>query len=153
MFRLLGSITFGALAVLAVTMLNSKDEEEKREIIPAKKPSAPKSRPVVSAKREVNKPAIVPVKPKAPGARSLPKKNQPVTTHSSSFKRVPSGVTARQQMLMEMLASGSPVALSSMARNFPEVNVRTIRRDMDKLEARGLVVQRGTTRSTVYVRK
>ncbi len=77
------------------------------------------------------------------------------TSKKASVVNVPKSpiVGSREDRIMQLFNEKSAISVADIAQLFPDINVRTIRRDMDKLESKGLVEQKGTTRSTVYVRK
>lgn len=62
------------------------------------------------------------------------------------------GLRAREQRILSSIPSGKRVKMADIARFFPHVTVRTLRRDMDRLTAKGRVRKEGTTRSTTYIK-
>jgi len=66
---------------------------------------------------------------------------------------VPEDLNARQKKILEEIKSRGILEPSEIYELVPGVSTRTVRRDMDKLVEVGLVLQRGTTKSTQYIYK
>jgi predicted HTH transcriptional regulator len=66
---------------------------------------------------------------------------------------VPEDLNARQKKILEEIKSRGILEPSEIYELVPGVSTRTVRRDMDKLVEGGLVLQRGTTKSTQYIYK
>ncbi|MEA3357672.1 MAG: hypothetical protein U9Q67_04550 [Patescibacteria group bacterium] len=64
-----------------------------------------------------------------------------------------SSQTLREQRIMSLLQRKDSAGMADIRKLFPGLNVRTIRRDMDRMVNKGYVKQTGATRSTVYVKK
>lgn len=56
----------------------------------------------------------------------------------------------RQTRLLAVLNLDEPSAMGSIEKHFPEVNVRTLRRDLDKLQQKNLIKKIGSTKSALY---
>ncbi len=56
----------------------------------------------------------------------------------------------RQIRLLAVLSLDEPSAMGSIEKHFPEVNVRTLRRDLDKLQQKNLIKKMGSTKSALY---
>jgi DeoR/GlpR family transcriptional regulator of sugar metabolism len=59
-------------------------------------------------------------------------------------------LTDRQKKIVRKLIEKDKVYPSELQELLPDVSTRTIRRDMNGLEKKGLVEQKGTTKSTYY---
>jgi hypothetical protein len=56
----------------------------------------------------------------------------------------------REKKILNVIPSGKDVSMSDVQKHFPDVTVRTIRRDMERLVQKGRVSKSGTTRATTY---
>ncbi|MBN2100968.1 DeoR family transcriptional regulator [Candidatus Dojkabacteria bacterium] len=63
-----------------------------------------------------------------------------------------SDLTARQKEIISMLGKDSPTSISDLLKTISGVSTRTLRRDMVKLEKKGLIRRKGSTRATEYFR-
>jgi len=59
--------------------------------------------------------------------------------------------TNRQEIIIEHLRKKGKIYPSELQDLLPDVSTRTVRRDMNSLEEKGLVKQKGATKSTYYV--
>ena len=59
-------------------------------------------------------------------------------------------LSKRQKMIVKVLIEKGKVYPNDLKELLPDVSVRTIRRDMDKLESLKLAEQKGSTKSTYY---
>ncbi len=62
------------------------------------------------------------------------------------------GLRVREQRILDVMPLNKPVTMSDVAKFFPDVTARTLRRDMDRLVDKGRVKKTGSTRATTYVR-
>jgi predicted HTH transcriptional regulator len=84
------------------------------------------------------------VKPKA-----LPKKVNKISKIKDDIEAIE--LTERQKKIVKELVEKGKIYPSQLQELLPDVSSRTIRRDMNALEKKGLVKQKGTTKSTYYV--
>lgn len=56
----------------------------------------------------------------------------------------------RQEQLLKIFRNDKTYAMSSIEGDFPGVNVRTLRRDLDKLQHLGLIKKTGSTKASLY---
>ena len=56
----------------------------------------------------------------------------------------------RQRLIMDELVKVGEITPKDLKNLIPDVSTRTIRRDMDTLAQKGLIVQKGSTKSTYY---
>lgn len=71
--------------------------------------------------------------------------------YSSKTKKEDSGLlNARQQKIQKYLKIKERVSVKDLVKGFPDVTTRTLRRDMAKLEALGIVKQKGKTKDSLY---
>lgn len=77
------------------------------------------------------------------------RKEEDMEISSSEFL----GLTDRQQKIMVEIIKKETLLPSEIYALLPNVTTRTIRRDMDALVLKGLVLQEGSTKSTKYLYK
>lgn len=75
-------------------------------------------------------------------------RNTKTGTKTNTTKK--GNLNPRQTQLLELLDSGKAHAMSSIEQSFPKVNVRTLRRDLDKLQQMGLIKKTGSTKAALY---
>ncbi|MFQ5493482.1 MAG: hypothetical protein ACE5DX_04975 [Candidatus Dojkabacteria bacterium] len=63
----------------------------------------------------------------------------------------PPNLTPRQQEIFDLVKASYQIEMKDIERQITGVTRRTLRRDMDRLEAEGLVRQEGKTKSARYV--
>ncbi|NLT44896.1 MAG: DeoR family transcriptional regulator [Thermotogaceae bacterium] len=56
----------------------------------------------------------------------------------------------REKKILSIIPSNKDVSMSDVQDHFPDVTVRTLRRDMERLVQKGRVLKSGTTRATTY---
>ena len=61
-----------------------------------------------------------------------------------------SSLNSRQNKIIELLADSNKLEMSEIKKNFPSINVRTVRRDLSKLESSGRIVKSGKTKGAFY---
>ncbi len=83
-----------------------------------------------------------------PKRKSLPKKVNKTEEIEEVIETIE--LSERQQKIVKKLIDQDKVYPSELQELLPEVSSRTIRRDMNGLEKKGLVEQKGTTKSTYY---
>lgn len=71
-------------------------------------------------------------------------------TKPNASTKTRGNLNPRQTQLLELLDSGKAHAMSSIEQSFPKVNVRTLRRDLDKLQQMGLIKKTGSTKAALY---
>jgi predicted HTH transcriptional regulator len=84
-----------------------------------------------------------------PKRKALPKKvnkKEKVDVEVESIK-----LTKRQERIVKELIEKEKMYPSELQDLLSDVSPRTVRRDMNSLEKKGLVEQKGTTKSTYYV--
>jgi predicted HTH transcriptional regulator len=84
-----------------------------------------------------------------PKRKALPKKvnkKEKVDLEIESIK-----LTQRQEKIVKELIEKGKMYPSELQNLLSDVSPRTVRRDMNSLEKKGLVEQKGTTKSTYYV--
>ena len=59
-------------------------------------------------------------------------------------------LSKRQEVICAALKKQGSISTSDLSELVPDVSVRTLRRDMDKLEKLGIAQQKGSTKSTYY---
>ncbi len=59
-------------------------------------------------------------------------------------------LNVRQQKIQKYLKTKEMVSVKDLVKGFPDVTTRTLRRDMAKLEALGIVKQKGKTKDSLY---
>jgi predicted HTH transcriptional regulator len=96
------------------------------------------------SKKTEEKGTEVKVKPKA-----LPKKVNKTSKVEEEIKTIK--LSDRQKIVVKSLLEKGKVYPSELQDLLPNVSTRTIRRDMNSLEKKGLVEQKGTTKSTYYI--
>ncbi|MDD3662097.1 MAG: hypothetical protein PHG63_03465 [Candidatus Dojkabacteria bacterium] len=74
-----------------------------------------------------------------------------VPSDSRSVSWIP-GLRVREQRILNAMPLKKEVRMAEIIRHFPNVTVRTLRRDMDRLISKRKVRKAGTTRSTTYVK-
>ncbi len=81
------------------------------------------------------------------------KKLQPSKQHTKvdiDLRRF--NLASRQKELVYFLKYGRSYTMSKIENKFPEVHVRTLRRDLDKLQKSGLIEKTGSTKAASYKR-
>lgn len=93
----------------------------------------------------------------SPNSSNKSKKSKDMARYPKNRKKGrPTGSgsqTERIKKLVSIINEKESFSLSDIRHRFPSVTQRTLRRDMDKLERDGKVVKKGSTRSTIYVKK
>lgn len=71
---------------------------------------------------------------------------------ASSNKRssAKSTLNSRQNKIVELLGGNVKLEMSQIKSNFPNINVRTVRRDLSKLESLGIITKSGKTKGSFY---
>jgi predicted HTH transcriptional regulator len=91
------------------------------------------------------------------GSSNKSKKSSKMARYPKTRKKGrPSGTgsqTERIKKLVQIINEKESFSLSEIRHRFPSVTQRTLRRDMDKLERDGKVTKKGSTRSTIYIKK
>jgi len=90
--------------------------------------------------------------------KSKPRQVMQVSNSTQSKKKINRGrvvvktndLNHRQIRLLTVLNLDEPSSMSSIEKHFPEVNVRTLRRDLDKLQQKNLIKKIGSTKSALY---
>jgi predicted HTH transcriptional regulator len=83
-----------------------------------------------------------------PKKKKLPKKVNKTEDVEEEIETIK--LTDRQKKIVKKLVAHDKVYPSDLQELLPDVSTRTIRRDMNGLEKKGLVEQKGTTKSTYY---
>jgi predicted HTH transcriptional regulator len=83
-----------------------------------------------------------------PKRKKLPKKVNKTKGIEEEIETIK--LTDRQKKIVRKLIEKDKVYPSELQELLPDVSTRTIRRDMNGLEKKGLVEQKGTTKSTYY---
>ena len=78
---------------------------------------------------------------------SLPKKNIPPKTSRTSSGN---NLNQRQKSILKHLRQNNTTHVAQLADLLPSVSRRTIRRDLDKLTNKGLIIKQGKTNGTIY---
>lgn len=69
-------------------------------------------------------------------------------------KEKSSPINSRQNILLALLKQHKSLQMKDIEKRIQTVNVRTLRRDLDKLQKLGLISKTGSTKAAVYgVRK
>jgi len=84
-----------------------------------------------------------------PKRKSLPKKVNKKEEKVIEVEEIK--LSDRQEKVVKLLLEKGKIYPSELQDILSEVSARTVRRDMTDLEKKGLVEQKGTTKSTYYV--
>lgn len=63
---------------------------------------------------------------------------------------VKKNLNSRQNKIIELLTTNAKLEMSEIKKNFPSINVRTVRRDLSALESMGRIVKTGKTKGAFY---
>lgn len=80
----------------------------------------------------------------------LEKKSREYSQKENLQKRALSGLNQRQEKIVELLAEKKEAQVSELKEFFPKVSKRTVRRDIDALLERDLIVRRGKWNDVFY---
>lgn len=103
---------------------------------------------IKQGKEETKKP-VEKEKEIAPRRKKLPEKVNKVEKVDTEVETIK--LSDRQEKVIKLLLEKEKVYPSELQDLLSDVSARTIRRDMSDLEKKGLVEQKGTTKSTYYV--
>jgi predicted HTH transcriptional regulator len=84
-----------------------------------------------------------------PKEKKLPKKVNKEDEIEEDIETIK--LSDRQKKVIKQLIEKDKMYPSELQDILPDVSARTVRRDMNDLEKKGLVEQKGTTKSTYYV--
>jgi len=92
------------------------------------------------------------------GVKRSPRSDRPVRQSADLARDRSSdvavrGLKSRAQKIWKVLDRERPTSVSDIRRHFPEVTVRTLRRDMNDMVSKGYVARKGSTKSTVYFKR
>ncbi len=59
-------------------------------------------------------------------------------------------INIRQNILMSLINQHQSLSMKEIERRIQSVNVRTLRRDLDKLQRYGMIIKSGSTKASVY---
>lgn len=75
---------------------------------------------------------------------------RPGVSSKKRLKTSAENLSPRQTKILEILDLDKVYGMNSIEGDFPEVNVRTLRRDLDKLQQLGLIKKTGSTKASLY---
>lgn len=83
------------------------------------------------------------------GAVSSDNKKTAPTGRTSNRKRT-TKISKRERKILDLFGKKDELMMKEIKQHFPNVTKRTLRRDMDKLQKKGLVEKHGATKSSSY---
>jgi predicted HTH transcriptional regulator len=97
---------------------------------------------------------ILPKTKSGQAPKSSPKtllKSTSKTGIKTKFTSIKSPKINRRQMdIMDFLNKKGRVPMNNIEKRFPKVNVRTLRRDLERLQKVGLIEKKGSTKASTY---
>jgi predicted HTH transcriptional regulator len=61
-------------------------------------------------------------------------------------------ITNRQKKILDLFENDEEVSMNIIKKNIKSVSPRTLRRDLDHLEEKGLILKEGVTKGSYYVK-